>query len=125
LRAGETWLNTPGQVGVTRRNDAEGHTALAAPANWDGAAPAPQPAVQPAILPSTLISPQPQWLLFVRPVVHVDPPIFRRYGIQLPAECYRVYPGTAHGTGGTNTAIVVLRTAFDPPRGGLVACPDT
>jgi type IV pilus assembly protein PilX len=116
LRAGETWLNTPGQVGVTRRNDAEGHTALAAPADWDGAA--PQPAAQPNILPGTT-------LLAAAPTVHLDPPIFRRYGIQLPAECYRVYPVTAHGTGGTNTAIVVLRTAFDPPRGGLVACPDT
>ena len=115
LRAGETWLNVPGALGVTRRNDAEGHTALAAPMTWDGSN--PEPNAQPAILPSTT-------LLADDPVVHIDPPIFRRYRIQLPAECYRVYPVMAHGTGGTNTATVVLRSAFDPPLGGLVDCPD-
>ena len=110
LRAGEDWLNS----NIANRLAAQGHTPLANPANWDGAA--PQPATQPTILPSAT-------LLAANPVVHVDPPIFRRYGIQLPPECHRVYPVMAHGTGGTNTATVVLRTAFDPPQGGLVGCP--
>lgn len=112
LRGGEEWLNA--SIIADNGTAVDAHVAMPSPSTWDGSSPAPT---------GTRDLPD-EAQLDTDPVFYVDPPAFRRYGIELPAQCQRIYPVMSHGTGGTNTATVLLRSTFDPPQGGLVDCPN-
>jgi type IV pilus assembly protein PilX len=98
LRAGETWLmQLPNQV------IANGNLNLVNPGAWDGSAPT-----------GTVVGLDGQ--LASDPVFYVAEPSLRRVGIQLPPDFRRIYPVTARGEGGTDVAVVVLQSTFEPPQ---------
>lgn len=100
LRAGEAWL-----LNLVNQQTANLAAPLPNPAAWDGANPAPS--ALPLNLDAQLAS---------NPTFHVGPPALRRVGIQLPPDFRRIYPVTAHAEGGTDTAVVILQSTFEPPQ---------
>ena len=106
LRAGELWLN-----GGLARTAAQAHARLNPPLLWDGTA--AQPATQPAGLPAGS-------QIYVEPpaAVRMDP------GMDLTEpECRLLFPVFAFATGGTDTAVVLIRSLFDSPFAESVVCP--
>ncbi|HRP35733.1 MAG TPA: PilX N-terminal domain-containing pilus assembly protein [Gammaproteobacteria bacterium] len=100
LRGGETWL-----LNIVNQQTADLNAQMLNPAAWDGAAPAPTGSV--AALDGQLAS---------DPEFYVGPPSLRRVGIQLPPDFRRIYPVTARGEGGSDNAVVVLQSTFEPPQ---------
>jgi len=76
-------------------------TELANPANWDGSG---------ATDTVTVDGLQ----LAAQPVFHVGPPQFQRLGSELPPVFRCIYPITTRGVGGSDAAVVVLRSNFSP-----------
>lgn len=98
LRGGEGWLML-----LANQAAANANAHLANPAAWDGSAPT-----------GTILALDPQ--LASNPDFFVGPPSLRRVGIQLPPDFRRIYPVTARGEGGSDTAVVVLQSTFEPPQ---------
>lgn len=103
LRAGETWLLT-----LANQNIADGNTLLPDPLAWEGT-------VATGGLPTGTV-PGLDGQLSSAPEFYVGPPSLRRVGIQLPPDFRRIYPVTARGAGGSDGAIVVLQSTFEPPQ---------
>lgn len=103
LRAGEGWL-----LNIVNQDLADVRDPLVAPfvnpAAWDGGG---AEAVAVAGLDAQLAQ---------DPTFIVGPPNLRRVGIQLPPDFRRIYPVIAHGEGGTDVAVVVLQSTFEPPQ---------
>lgn len=103
LRSGEGWL-----MNIANQNLANARDPLVAPfvnpAAWDGGG---AEAVAVVGLDAQLAQ-DPRFI--------VGPPSLRRVGIQLPPEFRRIYPVIAHGEGGTDVAVVVLQSTFEPPQ---------
>lgn len=100
LRAGEAWL-----LNLVNQQTANLAVALPNPATWDGDTAAAS--ANSIVLDAQLAS---------NPSYHVGPPALRRVGIQLPPDFRRIYPVTAHAEGGTDAAVVVLQSTFEPPQ---------
>lgn len=104
LRTGETWL-----MDVLNQSDANLNPNLIDPAAWDGSAPA-----------GAVVPPEPvvglDGQLASDPLFYVAEPSLRRIGIQLPPDFRRIYPVTARGEGGSDVAVVVLQSTFEPPQ---------
>lgn len=100
LRGGEAWLML-----LANQAAADANVQLANPAAWDGSAPMPTGTI-PALDPQLASDPD----------FFVGPPSLRRVGIQLPPDFRRIYPVTARGEGGSDTAVVVLQSTFEPPQ---------
>lgn len=100
LRSGETWL-----MNIVNQQAADLNAQIDNPAAWAGAAPAPTGSV--AGLDGQLAA---------DPEFYVGPPSLRRVGIQLPPDFRRIYPVTARGEGGSDVAVVVLQSTFEPPQ---------
>lgn len=98
LRGGEAWVTVLGNQPV-----ADANALLDEPAAWDGAT-------------ATGNVPGLDAQLASDPDFHVGPPSLRRIGIQLPPDFRRVYPVTGRGEGGTDTAVVILQSTFEPPQ---------
>jgi type IV pilus assembly protein PilX len=98
LRNGETWLMT-----IANQQLADVNAQLANPAAWDGAG-------------ATGTAPALDAQLASDPDFYVGPPSLRRIGIQLPPDFRRIYPVTARGEGGSDVAVVVLQSTFEPPQ---------
>ena len=98
LRGGETWL-----MSLANQQLANAHIQLANPAAWDGAG-------------ATGSAPALDAQLASDPQFFVGPPSLRRIGIQLPPDFRRIYPVTAHGEGGSDLAVIVLQSTFEPPQ---------
>lgn len=104
LRDGETWLQT-------NRDTAEGNAELAAvdASVWDGESP----------LPSGtrvgLYSADDAITLAADPVFYVGPPrLLRSNPGETPAKFREIFPVFARGVGGTDSAVVILRSTFEP-----------
>jgi type IV pilus assembly protein PilX len=100
LRSGEAWL-----MNIVNQQTADLNPQIDNPAAWTGAAPAPTGSV--AALDGQLAA---------DPEFYVGPPSLRRVGIQLPPDFRRIYPVTARGEGGSDVAVVVLQSTFEPPQ---------
>lgn len=100
LRGGEAWL-----MNVVNQQTAGLNPQINNPAAWTGAAPAPTGTV--GALDGQLAG---------DPEFYVGPPSLRRVGIQLPPDFRRIYPVTARGEGGSDVAVVVLQSTFEPPQ---------
>lgn len=100
LRAGETWL-----LQLPNQATANLTPVLVNPGAWDGSVPTPT---------GTVVGLDGQ--LASNPVFYVAEPSLRRVGIQLPPDFRRIYPVTARGEGGTDVAVVVLQSTFEPPQ---------
>jgi type IV pilus assembly protein PilX len=98
LRGGETWL-----MSLVNQQLANGNFNLANPAAWDGTGATDSVPALDAQLASD-------------PEFFVGPPNLRRIGIQLPPDFRRIYPVTARGEGGSDIAVVVLQSTFEPPQ---------
>lgn len=100
LRGGEAWL-----MNVVNQQTAGLNPQIDNPAAWTGAAPVPTGSV--GALDGQLAA---------DPEFYVGPPSLRRVGIQLPPDFRRIYPVTARGEGGSDVAVVVLQSTFEPPQ---------
>lgn len=100
LRGGEAWL-----MNVVNQQTADLNAQMLNPAAWDGVAPAPT---------GNILALDGQ--LAADPEFYVGPPSLRRVGIQLPPDFRRIYPVTARGEGGSDVAVVVLQSTFEPPQ---------
>lgn len=104
LRDGETWLQA-------NRDTAEGNTELAGTdaRAWDGVTPAPSGTRTGLYDADDAIS------LAADPVFYVGPPrLLRSNPGETPAEFREIFPVVARGLGGTDSAIVILRSTFEP-----------
>lgn len=100
LRSGETWL-----MNIVNQQIADLNPQIDNPAAWEGVAPDPTGSV--GALDGQLDA---------DPEFYVGPPSLRRVGIQLPPDFRRIYPVTARGVGGSDVAVVVLQSTFEPPQ---------
>ena len=116
LRAGEAWLDTPGNTGIQNRAAAQAHNALADLANNWYTSPEPSTGQ-----PGTMAG------LAAAPLFNVSRPFFIRpweaMDLSQP-ECERIYPVTTHSVGSTAAAAVSLRSFYDPRLSGRVTCPN-
>jgi type IV pilus assembly protein PilX len=135
LRVGESWLEGPAAApgtGVSRRAAAELHTALTAPAKWDGSSGQPVLSGSDAeygMLEGVIADQDDNPVLAGIPDLHIDPPAFVRLPSdinlnQAELECQRYYPVTSRSVGGSDTAVVILRSSYIPRQSGMVICPN-
>ena len=117
LRAGEEWTN----ASTVNRVAAQSHTQLTVPRNWDGVTPAPTgiPDLN-AIAGAQLAQ---------NPAFHVSPPDLIRPAASIDLNqsellCRQIFTITGRGAGNTPDAVSILRSLFDPPRAGLINCPN-
>lgn len=104
LRDGETWLQA-------NRDTAEGNADLAGAdaRTWDGASPVPSGTRTGLYTTDDEIS------LAADPVFYVGPPrLLRSNPGETPAQFREIFPVIARGVGGTDTAVVILRSNFEP-----------
>ena len=101
LRSGEAWL-----MDIANQNLANARNPLVAPfvnpATWDGGG------ADASVGLDAQLAQDPSFI--------VGPPNLRRIGIQLPPDFRRIYPVTARGEGGSDVAVVVLQSTFEPPQ---------
>jgi type IV pilus assembly protein PilX len=106
LREGEEWLQANQATALTN-----GDMPVAVAAAWDGAAPAPTG------VRATPYDAASEIQLASAPVYYVGPPelLWSNAGVEVGLEIPRyLYPVIARGEGGTATAVVILRTLFEP-----------
>ena len=106
LRAGEVWAQNNQSTALANAELPQRLAAL-----WDGASPAPS-GTRTALYP---VSSEIQ--LAADPVFYVAPPelLWANAGVEVGVETPRyLYPVTARGVGGTDNAVVILRTLFEP-----------
>ncbi len=98
LREGEVWV--PDNLAALETADV-----LENAVAWDGASsPAPSGGY-------TVDDDQ----LFAQPTFHVGPPRRVRVGVEMPPVFRCLYPVTAHASGGSEAATVVLQSWVEPP----------
>lgn len=104
LREGEAWLQA-NAASVSANPALTGQEAAA----WDGATPAPSGTLTTLYDAGDIIE------LATDPVYYAGPPRLLRVNPgEIPPEFRELYPVTARSLGATDTALVILRSTFEP-----------
>jgi type IV pilus assembly protein PilX len=112
LRTGETWLGGLTQLPTANATATGGVYSLSnIPATWWTAAP---PALPPPVAANTVVEAgqQPRYVIEERAFIQGASLVV---GGSLPPPGYTIYAVDARGTGGSNTAAVILQSTFAVP----------